>query len=99
MTPLGLPFAARVALMIASGVLGVVIPGPRTHRDNSGVRGLACLLMRETGASWPEVSGAVYGHRHGHSSAVTGAARWRDTQDGDKALAEFRRLLLKDSDS
>jgi len=92
MKPLGLPFAARVCLMIAADTLNRQAR-PLARRDVDGVRGLACLLMREVEASWPDITLEIYGRRTGHSSAISAASRWRDTNEGIFATRRFTQLI------
>jgi len=92
MKPLGMPFAASVALMIAGRHTGRRVDKGR-GRDQSNTKGLACRLLRLTGASWPDVAEAIYGHR-GHASAITSAQHWNQHRGiAAEAEYEFSQLL------
>lgn len=97
MVPLGLPFAARVALMIATDVLGHE-PLPVGHRDTHGVRGMASLLMRQADVCWSEIARYVYGDHSWHTTAVTGANRWVGTDAADRAIERFYGLIHGDKE-
>lgn len=91
MKPLGLPFAANVALMIARDVTGCVETSDR--RDFNGVRPIACVLLRETGASYPDIAEAVYGKRSSHGTAHAHIEAWGARPEAAKAMERWVQLL------
>lgn len=91
MKPLGIQFAANVALMIARDVTGKVETSDR--RDHNGVRQIACVLLRETGVSYPDIAGAVYGKRSSHGTVHEHVMTWQSTPQAAEAMGRWVPLL------
>ena len=92
MKPLGLSFAANVAIYLAEQATGKTEP-PSCVRDYGYVRAIACVLLRETGASYPDIAEQIYGKRWLHSTVMGHIEKWRDRPATRYAMARFVGML------